>query len=78
MKAPMSREYIFWRAGTIGEHAEDLRADKYCPRVLAGWKYQTYLLSERKETRKLQTDQSNPNYEEIFRNKLFNNHSIKV
>lgn len=29
------RTYV-WRAETTGEHAEDLRAGKYCPRGLAG------------------------------------------
>lgn len=30
-KDPKSTECMFWRVGTISEHAEELRADKYCP-----------------------------------------------
>lgn len=44
MKDPVSTEYMFWRVGIIGEHDEELRADKYCPRGVAGCKHQTYFV----------------------------------
>lgn len=72
---PPCPQNICLEGWTTGEHAEDLRAGKCCPRGLAGWKHQAYLLSGWKETRKFQTNQSNPDYQEIFRNKLFNHHS---
>lgn len=45
VKGLVPTEYMFWKAGTISEHAEELRACKYCPRGLAGCKHQTYLVS---------------------------------
>lgn len=43
-KNPTSTESMFWRVGTISEHAEELRADKYCPRGLEGREHQAYFV----------------------------------